>query len=189
MIAAAVVALAGSAHAGPAGGLGPGTNLPATTLNDQHDAPGQIDATTENVLFTRDMDASKVAKEALADNGEQLLENAGVVYVADIARMPGFVSRFFAIPAMRKRPYRMLLDREGDATASFPTEEGHVTLIRLDDLAIRRVEHFDSAWALRRALRAAAAALAADAAPIPARSPETPAAASDVPDTADQPGS
>jgi len=192
MMAAIVVVLLGAAHAVPAAGLGPGTNLPALTLNDQHDAPGQIDATTWMVLFTRDMDASKVAKEALAENGEHLLDKAGVIYVADIARMPGFVTRFFAVPAMRKRPYRMFLDREGDATASFPTEEGHVTLIRLDGLTIRRVEHLDSAWALRRALRAAAAERATSAEQIPAPAPETPAAESEAPDapsTVDQPDS
>ncbi len=188
-MAAVAVALVGTGQIVTAAGLGPGTKLPTISLNDQHNEPGQIDTTTSTVLFTRDMDASKVAKEALAENGEQLLDKAGAVYVADIARMPGFVTRFFAVPAMRKRPYRMLLDREGNATTSFPTEEGHVTLIRLEGLTIRRVEHLDSAWALRRALRAAAAERATAAAPPPETAPAAPAAASDAPAPADQPDS
>lgn len=189
MMAAAVIALVGTVTTATADGLGSGTQLPELTLNDQHDEPGHVDAATELVLFTRDMDASKIVKEALAENGDMLLENAGVAYIADVARMPRFVTRFFAVPAMRKRSYRMLLDRDGDATASFPTEEGHPTLIYLDGLTILRVEHLDSAWALRRALRAAAAERATDASPTPETSPDAAAAAPDEPATADQPDS
>ena len=76
--------------------------------------------------------------------------------MSDISGMPGMIRRFVALPAMRKRPYRMVLDRDGQATAEFPAEEGKVTLLRLDALKIEAVEYVDSAQALRAALEAAA---------------------------------
>jgi hypothetical protein len=132
-----------------------GMALPPLTLTDQHDVAATIGPATRVVLFTRDMDAGDVAKEALADQAA-LLGTAGAVYVADISRMPSLIVRLFALPAMRDRPYRMLLDRDGRATADFPSREGEVTVLRLDDGRITGVEYVATAAALRAALAAAA---------------------------------
>lgn len=131
--------------------LAPGLALPPLTLTDQHDVPATIGADTRVILFTRDMDAGDVAKEALAEHAA-LLGAAAAVYVADISRMPSLVAKLFALPAMRRRPYRMLLDRDGTATADFPSRAGEVTVMRLSDGRIDRVEYVASADALRAAL-------------------------------------
>lgn len=132
--------------------LGPGMPLPAITLADQHEVPAAIDATTRAIVFARDMDAADIVEEALAADGAKLLADAGAVFVSDIHRMPGIITRLFALPAMRKRPYRMILDHEGDATAALPSQEEKVSLIRLDDMTIVTVEYIDSAAGLRAAL-------------------------------------
>lgn len=147
-------ALAGAALAEP---LAPGATMPALTLADQHDQAGSIDRDTRLVLFTSDMDASDHAKEALADEGAARLAAAHAVWVANISRMPGIITRLFALPSLRKRPYRMLLDRDGKATADIPATSGKVTLIHLDDLRIERIDYADSAAGVNAALRAAAA--------------------------------
>ena len=72
-----------------------------------------------------------------------------------ISGMPGMIRKFVALPAMRKRPYRMLLDREGNATADIPVEKGKVTVLRLDMLKIEAIEYADSAAKLRADLEAA----------------------------------
>ena len=143
-----VVALGAAAWATT---LAPGMALPPLTLTDQHDVAATVGAETRVLLFTRDMDAGDVAKEALAEHAA-LLEAAHAVYVADISRMPSLVAKLFALPAMRKRPYRMLLDRDGTATADFPARDGEVTLLRLHDGTIERVDYAASAAALRAAL-------------------------------------
>lgn len=135
--------------------VGPGMRMPALTLNDQHDVPASIGPDTRLVVFARDMDAADIVEEALADAGANLLADAGAVFVSDIHRMPGIITRLFALPAMRKRPYRMLLDREGTVTADFPSQEEKVSLIHLDGLEIKNVEYVESAVALRAALLAA----------------------------------
>ena len=143
-----VVALGAAAWATT---LAPGMALPPLTLTDQHDVAATVGAETRVLLFTRDMDAGDVAKEALAEHAA-LLEAAHAVYVADISRMPSLVAKLFALPAMRKRPYRMLLDRDGTATADFPARAGEVTLLRLHDGTIERVDYAASAEAVRAAL-------------------------------------
>ncbi|MFN8642522.1 MAG: FAD/FMN-containing dehydrogenase [Candidatus Binatia bacterium] len=131
--------------------------LPPLALADQHDVAGAIGPDTQAIVFTRDMDAGDVAKAALAEHAS-LLASARAVYVADISRMPALVAKLFAVPAMRKRPYRMLLDRDGTATADLPAREGAVTLIRLREGTVASIEYVYTAEALRDALAAPATA-------------------------------
>jgi hypothetical protein len=140
-----------------------GTRVPAVTLADQHDVKGSITADTRCVLFSRDMDATKVVREALGEQPAQLLDPARAVIVADISAMPSLITKLFALPAMRKRPFRMLLDTDGSVTREFPSEEGKVTVLSLNALTIERIEYIDSAEALRAALRQAAQPVAASA--------------------------
>lgn len=134
--------------------LAPGSMLPPLTLPDQHDVAVTVGPTTRVILFTRDMDAGAIVKEALAEHGA-LLGRAQALYVSDISGMPSMVASLFAVPAMRNRPYRMMLDRDGKATADFPSEAGRVTLLRLADRRVESVAYLESAAAVRAALEAA----------------------------------
>jgi len=129
-----------------------GDRLTGFTLENQHDEAGRVDASTKVVLFSRDMDGGKLIKEALEDVPQEELDDRGAVYVSDISGMPRLVARLFAVPSMRKRPYAMLLDREGEVTARLPDVEGEATLIFLSDLEIDRVEHASNSDAVRDAL-------------------------------------
>jgi len=142
--------LASGAHAET---LAPGMRLPEIRLADQHDVEDSVGAEVRAILFTRDMDAGNIVKEALADKGGEMLAAADAVYVSDISGMPRIVAKLFALPSMRKRPYRMLLDRDGKTTKDFPSEEGKVTLIRIGAGEIQGVEYLESADRVRAVLK------------------------------------
>jgi len=148
---------ANQAKPGTTATLAIGSAAPQLELRDQHDVVARIDDSVRLVVFTRDMNAGDIVKEALASEGAQLLAQAGAVSVADIEAMPALVTRMFALPSMRKRPYRLLLDRDGQATAAWPAAEGRVTLLHLSAGRIARIDSVDSADALRAALVEAAA--------------------------------
>jgi hypothetical protein len=151
-----ILGLVLSLPAAAAESLAPGVRMPGLMLSDQHDVQFTLGPETRYVVFARDMDAADIVEEALADDGAKVLADADAVFVSDIHRMPGIITRLFALPAMRKRPYRMLLDREGEVTGTFPSQEEKVSLIRLNSLEIESVDYFDTAAALRAALLAAA---------------------------------
>lgn len=129
-----------------------GDRIEPFSLEDQHGEAHEVDASIQVILFSRDMAGGKLLKEALADDGAGLLERRGAVYVADISGMPSLVARLFALPSMRERPYAMLLDRDGSATAQLPDREERATVIVLDALEIQRVEHLETAGEILRAL-------------------------------------
>ena len=133
---------------------GVGSRISPLSAEDQHGAPHRVDASVRVVLFSRDMQGGDVLKSALAEADPDLLDRAGAVYVADISRMPRLVTRLFALPGMRRRPYRMLLDRDGSLTRDFPDMEGKATLMHLDALRITDIEYVESPELLRRSLDA-----------------------------------
>jgi len=132
----------------------PGLPLPQLALTDQHDAKMTADANVRYVLFTRDMAAGDLVKEVLAEGGGERLAAARAIYVSDISRMPRLVTRLFALPSMRKRGYRIYLDRDGSATATFPSEEGKVTAIDTTEGTIVRIKMLGTADELRALLDA-----------------------------------
>lgn len=123
------------------------------TLEDQHGEEGGVDASTRLVLFTADMDATKLVRTALEQKPAlQDLAARDAVSVSDIHRMPSVITTLFALPAMRRRPWRMLLDRGPGPTVDIPREEGHVTAVALDDLTVRSIEFLDSPDEVARVL-------------------------------------
>jgi hypothetical protein len=126
------------------------------TLEDQHGKSRTVDASVKVILFSRDMEGGDILKQGLADVDPEYLNAKQAVYVADISRMPGVIASLFAIPAMRDRPYSMLLDRDGKTTARLPGAEGQATLVFLDRLSVGRIVHVAEATAVRRELESAA---------------------------------
>jgi hypothetical protein len=129
-----------------------GDPIESFTLDDQHGKRHTVDGSVKVILFSRDMEGGDILKQALADVDPEYLNGKQAVYVADISRMPRLIATMFAIPAMRDRPYSMLLDRDGEITARLPNAEGQATLIFLDQLTIQRIVHVTEVPAVRREL-------------------------------------
>ena len=134
-----------------------GERLAPFELADQHGQPGRVDESVRLLLFTADMDAGDLVKAALeADPKLQDLAAHRAVWISDIHRMPALITRLFALPSLRKRPYRMLLDRGPGPSARIPREEGKVSVVELDALVVRGVSFADAPEAVAAALRARA---------------------------------
>ncbi|MFN2377623.1 MAG: hypothetical protein ABR538_13870 [Candidatus Binatia bacterium] len=147
-----VAAAFAEAQQGAALKLQVGDALPPLALQDQNAKSVTVDAATKILLFTRDMDAGAIVKEALAEDGAALLAAGGAVYVSDVSGMPGLVRSMFALPALRRRPYAVGLDEAGEATANLPSEAGKVTILRLDSGSIASISFPATSAQLRAAL-------------------------------------
>lgn len=119
--------------------LAAGSTLPAITLTDQHDRKASLGPDVRIVVLTRDMAAGDTVKEGFAGMDQAALELRGAVYVADISGMPSMIASMFAVPKMRQRSYRILLDRDGAATRDFPYAEGRPTVLFVEQGKITRV--------------------------------------------------
>jgi hypothetical protein len=67
--------------------------------------------------------------------------------------MPTLIANMIAIPKMRdERKYPTLLDRDGSATAPFPSEEGRVTVMALHKLRVTGIRYRGTVAGLREAI-------------------------------------
>ena len=144
-LALALLLLASFARAG---GYAVNSVVPALALPDQHGAAHVLDPSLRAIVFSRDMAAGQIVKDAIAKAGPTLFERNRSVYVVDLKGMSAFVRSWFAMPGLRRKPYTILVDEDGARTADFPSIEGRPTVLFLDDLRVSRVEQPASADAL-----------------------------------------
>jgi len=145
----ALLLVAGVALADP---YAVGSALPPIELPDQHGEARTIDESVRAVVFSRDMKAGDVVKAAVAKAGPDLFDRNSAVYVVDVKGMPSLIRALFAMPAMRRRPYRLLVDEDGAKTADFPGGATWPTVLVLDKLRVTSVSYPTSAEELIAAL-------------------------------------
>ena len=129
-----------------------GDQLSPFSLEDQYGETHSVDENTRRILYSQDMDGGDVVKQVLAELGNDYLNTHHTVYVADISRMPGFISKTIAIPRMRSRNYATLLDLEGSVTSGLPSQPGKASVIRLEELRITEIGYAATSDELRAAL-------------------------------------
>lgn len=135
--------------------LGVGDTLPQTQFENQHgkkeDFPG---ADTHIVLFAVEKAPSDVVNDYLTALGVEAMRKQGIVFLADISGMPGFVTQTFALPKMRKRPYSILLAGKAEQAAFMPHEKEAVTVMQIRQGKITHIGFARDVPALKAAIGA-----------------------------------
>ena len=130
-----------------------GEQLTALTLHDQYDKPGHINEQTRVILFSRDKAGGDLLTSALSQMPDNYLSERHIIFISDISKMPGLISRYMAIPSMRKRNYSILLDRDGGNTEKFPDQDDAATLIEIESLRITNIVHLSSSEEIKQFLK------------------------------------
>ena len=135
--------------------LKPGDLFPAITLENQHGETINIDSQTRLLLFSADMGGGKLVRKVVEQHKSvaDLVNSDTVRYISDVSNMPSMIRRMMALPAMRKRPYPILLDTKGETTANFPRRSETVSLIQLNQLTITSISYSSTVQQLAEALK------------------------------------
>lgn len=149
---AAVVAWPGVTRAQAAAAVAVGQPLPALALKDQHDKQWQITPGTRLVIFAAGRKASNLVQSVLQALPKDQLTRKNAMYLADMSKMPGFVTRTFALPALREMPYLIGVSLDEAALATWPRQTDAVTLIELEQSVVKRISYAASEPDLRAAL-------------------------------------
>lgn len=131
-----------------------GDPLPPWTLFDQFDEPYAMDPpNTQTILVASSMSAGKIMEKALKDKPKGFLEARKTVFIANIEPMPAYVTKFFAVPKMRKvYSYRVALDREAQIAPGYGGDPAAVQWLQLKDGKLIERREFNGPDALREAL-------------------------------------
>lgn len=114
------------------------SEVPAIKIKDQFEKEHTIDANVKTILFASDKGTSDILKDYLLSKDADILTKNNAVYVADISGMPSLISKFVALPKMKKYPFSVLLldDTNKD---NFSKEEGKIIVYTLDNSKITNI--------------------------------------------------
>jgi hypothetical protein len=128
-----------------------GQSLDPIIFQDQFKEEVSLDQETRFVLFSSSMHANKLVKEVFEelDWTQEDLDTMNILYVADIHRMPALISKWIAIPGMRKYDVSIALDRKGELTKDWQSKEEAVSFFQLDQLEISKLSFLSGIEALK----------------------------------------
>jgi len=130
-----------------------GDTLLPMSFQDQNDKAGFINEKTQIILFSRNKAGGDLLKTALDKIPEQYFSQHNIVFISDISQMPGLISKYMAIPSMRKRNYPILLDHDGLSSKNLPDRTDAATLITIELLQIKSITHLSSSDEIKHALK------------------------------------
>lgn len=129
-----------------------GSHLPGLTLKDQYGIKHEVNEQVRLVLFCRNRKGNDIVGDALKETIPGYLSQHQTFFVADTSRMPRLIAKFVALPALRERPYRVLLDPVPSVTKGFPSEKDKVTLLFLKNLTIKAIKFVDNPGDITKAI-------------------------------------
>jgi len=125
MLAFPMMALAGMAEKGQP--------FPPYSVTDAFGVTNALAANTRFVIVSSEKGVSAHIHDWLVTKEKDFLAAHRAEYVSDITPMPSLIASLFAIPKMKKYPYKILLARDPEFAKTYPRAEGKIALFVLDD--------------------------------------------------------
>lgn len=113
-----------------------GDTVPSLSLTDQHDKPSNINSQIKRIIFASDNTGASLITAFLDSKDANWLNQSNSVYLADIHKMPSLISRMFALPQLREKPYTIILGREEADLAMFTRQKGCIAVIDVNNLKL-----------------------------------------------------
>ncbi len=129
-----------------------GDATPKMAINDQYEKPWLIPADTKLILFSGSRNANTIVQSLLTQKGADYLSSKKTVYFSDLSKMPGFITRTFALPSMRDLPYSVGIVLNADESQSWPREDDAVTAAFLNQGRVTKIEFVKNTESLQKIL-------------------------------------
>jgi hypothetical protein len=135
-----------------------GKQFPSYTLKDQFGNTNTLSADTRFVIVASEKSISGKVNDWLKPKEEGYLASHKAEYVSDIEPMPGIITTMFALPKMKKYPFKLLLATEKSFAQTYPAQKGEIALFILDDQhMLKEIRYVDTAGEIEAVLTAGSA--------------------------------
>ena len=124
-----------------ANSLTTGSEVPNIKIKDQFEKEHTLDASFKTILFTASKDENGTIRDFINEKGKsEFLTTNGMAYIADITGMPSLITKFFAMPKMKKYEFPILLIDE-ENKALFPVQDEKISVISLENGKVTDVKY------------------------------------------------
>lgn len=130
------------------------SNIENITIKDQFEKEHKLDANVKTILFASDKGTSDLLRDYLLPLSENknILEENGAVYVADISGMPSLISKFIALPKMKKYPFSVMLLDDSNKD-NFTKEDGKIIVYSIEDGKVSKIEKISTSEELANIIK------------------------------------
>jgi hypothetical protein len=130
------------------------SNIEDITIKDQFEKEHKLDANVKTILFASDKGTSDLLRDYLLPLSENknILEENGAVYVADISGMPSLISKFIALPKMKKYPFSVMLLDDSNKD-NFTKEDGKIIVYSIEDGKVSKIEKISTSEELANIIK------------------------------------
>lgn len=130
------------------------SNIEDITIKDQFEKEHKLDANVKTILFASDKGTSDLLKDYLLPLSENknILEENGAVYVADISGMPSLISKFIALPKMKKYPFSVMLLDDSNKD-NFTKEDGKIIVYSIEDGKVSKIDKISTSEELANIIK------------------------------------
>lgn len=132
--------------------LSVGDAFPVLELEDQFEEPRPVPGEASLIVFSGSKDADDSLSDTLGEVAGDALRAGEIIYLSDISRMPGLITRFVAMPALKDRDYPVTLIREEGMAEAISATDGCYTLYTLNGSTIEGIDEVCEPAALRATL-------------------------------------
>ena len=126
-----------------ANALNIGDTTPTFEIKDQFEKMHKISTDAKTILVAETRSTSVIIREYLLTKDTNFLASNKAYYIADISGMPSLISKFIALPKMKKYPFSILLVDEEQAK-SFSTKEDMITVYSITDGKVSDVKYIET---------------------------------------------
>ena len=121
-------------------------SLANLTLNDQHEIPHTLKATTSKVIFAFSKDAAHTCNDFFVTKKATYLEDNNIAFVADISGAPSLIRNMFIIPGLKDFKYQVLiLDDKVIASAYRANQDiEKIVVVEIVDGIIKNIKSINS---------------------------------------------
>lgn len=118
-----------------------GNEIPTLKIKDQFEKEHVVDANTKTIIFSATKDEATTIRDFINEKGKaEFLTSNNIVYIADITGMPSLVTKFFAMPKMKKYEFPILLVDEQNKSL-FPLDGEKITVLSLENGKVTQVKY------------------------------------------------
>ncbi len=127
-----------------ANALNIGDSTPKFEIKDQFEKMHKISADAKTILVAESRSTSVIVREYLLTKDTNFLETNKAHYIADISGMPSLISKFIALPKMKKYPFSILLVDE-EQSKSFTAKDDKITVYTISDGKVSDIKFIETA--------------------------------------------
>ncbi|MDQ7073993.1 MAG: hypothetical protein Q9O24_02310 [Gammaproteobacteria bacterium] len=128
-------------------------SLQPASLEDQWGKKQTLSYVDGWFILAADKTRGEWVKESLLALKVTDLTKHKLVYVADLSSIPSFMLSFVGLPILKELPFKVLLDREGEVSKTWPRKEDKITVFLSQKGEVKEVRFFDSQESLEGFLR------------------------------------